>query len=215
MIKAIIFDMDGVIIDSEKYWRKAELHLFKKLLNKWTTKDQQKTTGLNVMDTYKILKEEHDIQLSKQEYMIEITKIANHIYQKQTNLIDGFLQTIQSIQNVNIPIGLASSSLKAWIQTTLNRFNLKKYFKITVSSEDIDGPSKPAPDIYLYTAKKIGILPNECMVIEDSFHGIQSAKSAGMTCIGLSNGLNKKQDLLSADYIINGYKDFNISELIY
>ncbi len=202
--------MDGVMIDSEKHWKKAELGLFGQLVSQWTKEDQQKIIGLNVKDTYKVLKDKYGLKEPEEVYLNQVTEIANHIYEHQANLIDGFIDTIKGIYAKNIPIGLASSSLKAWISKVLNRFNLNQYFKVTVSAEEINAPGKPAPDIYLYTAKKMGVSPQDCVVIEDSGHGVQSAKSAGMFCFGLRNGFNSHQDLSKADRIINGFKEFNL-----
>ena len=121
--------------------------------------------------------------------------------------MEDFTKVIDEIKTRKIPIALASSSLREWIEIVLNRFDLNPFFDVIVSAEDIDAPGKPAPDIYLYTAKKLGLLPGECLVIEDSYHGVTAAKSAGMFCIGFRNGFNEKQDLSSADFIANGYKE--------
>ncbi len=213
-MKAVIFDMDGVIVDSEKHWKKAELNLFGQLVSQWTVEDQQKIIGLNVKDTFEILKSQYNLKESEEVYMAQVTEIANHVYEHQANLTEGFSEVIKEIHKQNIPIGLASSSLKSWITTVLNRFQLTPYFQVVVSAEEINAPGKPAPDIYLYAAKKLGVLPKDCVVIEDSTHGVASAKSAGMTCIGIRNGFNDHQDLSKANQIINGFKEFNLNQYL-
>ena len=210
-MKAIIFDMDGVILDSELHWKKAELTLFNKLLPKWTKSDQQKIIGLNVHDTYRILANDYGLLLSHTEFIKKVEGIALEVYRKKAELIPEFIDVIKKLKNKKIPIGLASSSLREWIDIVMSRFELARFFDITVSIEDLDMPGKPAPDIYLHTAKKLNIPPHDCVVIEDSSHGVTSAKSASMYCVGLRNGFNKKQDLSLADIEVKGFKYLNDS----
>lgn len=211
-MKAVIFDMDGVILDSELHWKKAELTLFSEMLGNWTKEDQQKIIGLNVNDTYRILANKYNLAMTRKEYLRRVKGVAKVVYTQKANLLDGFINLIKDIKNKNIPIALASSSLREWIEIVLNRFELNPYFDVVVSAEDIDAPGKPAPDIYLQTAKYLNLKPKDCAVIEDSKHGVEAAKSAGMFCIGLRNGFNQAQDLSSADIEINGFKELNITE---
>jgi len=213
-MKAVIFDMDGVIIDSEKHWKKAELTFFGKLLPRWTKKDQQKIIGINVHETYRILANDYGLTLTHQEFIQRVNGIALEVYRNKCNLIDGFLNLIKKIKKADAKIALASSSLNDWINTALKRFELRPFFDVIVSAEDISAPGKPKPDIYLHTAKKLGVKPAECMVIEDSHHGVMAAKSAGMMCVGLRNGFNDAQDLSPADIQIKGFTKENNQKLI-
>lgn len=205
--------MDGVIIDSEKYWKQAELTLFGEWLPQWTKKDQQKIIGMNVNDTYRVLANTYGLSITREEYLRRINGVALEVYRNQCNLIEGFMELIKKLKQTDLKIALASSSLKEWIDIALSRFKLKPFFSIMISAEDIDGHSKPAPDIYLHTAKKLGVSPNECIVIEDSRHGVTSAKAAGMKVIGLRNGFNEAQDLSLADMEVMGYQDSQLKKL--
>jgi len=206
--------MDGVIIDSERYWKKAELTFFDKLLASWTKEDQQKIIGINVNDTYRLLANEYGLTISHKEFLRRVNGIAVEVYQNKCNLTDGFLELIEKLKTKNHKIALASSSLNEWIEIALERFSLKPFFDVVVSAEDINAPGKPAPDIYLHTAKKLEVDPKDCVVIEDSKHGVAAAKAAGMTVIGFRNGFNEKQDLSKADIEINGFKGLNINTLL-
>lgn len=201
--------MDGVIVDSEYHWKKGELTLFNQLLPKWTNEDQQKIIGMSMNEIYIILVKNYGLKINKSEFLEQVNKIATIVYMEQTKLSDGFMEVVNDLRKRNISISLASSALKIWINMVLDRFELHPFFNVIVSSEDINGASKPAPDIYLHTAKKLGVDPKECIVIEDSCNGVLSAKSAGMYCVGLRNGFNEAQDLSKADVIINGFGEFN------
>ena len=208
-MKAVIFDMDGVILDSELHWKKAELTLFRKLLPKWTKSDQQTILGLNVHDTFRKLANDYGLVLNHLDFIKRVEGIALEVYRKKANLLPGFLEVIQVLKNKKIPIALASSSLREWIDIALSRFNIKAYFDLVVSDEDLDVPGKPAPDIYIHTAKLLNVKPSDCVVIEDSKNGVMSAKNAGMYCIGLRNGFNNKQDLSKSDLEVEGFKNLN------
>ncbi len=213
-IKAVIFDMDGVIIDSEKHWKKAELTFFGKLLPSWTKEDQQKIIGINVNDTYRILANEYGLEMTHQEFLMRVNGIALEVYRNKCNLIDGFLDLIKKLKIKNYKIALASSSLNEWINIVLERFKLRPFFDVVVSAEDINAPGKPAPDIYLFTAKKLDIPPEECIVIEDSKHGVCAAKAARMTVIGFRNGFNEKQDLSVSDIELKGFTPINNQKIL-
>jgi HAD superfamily hydrolase (TIGR01509 family) len=205
-MKALIFDMDGVMIDSEIHWNTDQGSFLHDLIPEWTDNDVTKIIGLSLNGTHQILKKEYGLTLSEQEFIDQIIPIADRIYAEKTNLLDGFLDFLMSKKDDHT-IGLASSSKRRWIDKVLDRFNLRPHFQVTVSAEEIDGPGKPAPDIYLHTAKTLGIAPEQCTVIEDSAHGIESAKAAGMTVIGLRNGFNDEQDLSASNIIVNGFKE--------
>ena len=203
--------MDGVIIDSELHWKKAELSLFKSLLHKWTEEDQHKILGMNMHEIYRLMANEYGLEITHAEYMRRVNGVAIDVYTKRCNLIDGFLDLVKRLKNDKIPIAIASSSLNDWINIVLDKFELRNFFDVIVSSEDIGNKGKPAPDIYLYTAKKLQTDPKDCIAIEYSENGVLSAKNAGMYCVGFRNGFNDMQDLSAADVIIEGFKNFDLS----
>jgi len=205
--------MDGVIIDSELHWKKAELTFFGKLLPHWTKEDQQKIIGINVNDTYRLLANKYGLTITHKEFLRRVNGIALEVYRNKARLLDGFLAVIKELKDQKIPTALASSSLIEWIDIVLERFQLKPFFDEVVSAEDISAPGKPAPDIYLHTAKKLQVPPEQCVVIEDSKHGVTSANAANMTVIGFRNGFNEAQDLSKADHIIHGFKEFDIKKM--
>ena len=116
--------------------------------------------------------------------------------------IKGIKQLLDEIKSCGIRIGLASSSSKEFINYILDKIDLKKYFEVIVSGEDVVR-GKPAPDIFRRTAELLNVQPEYCLVIEDSAHGVKAAKLAQMKCIGFSNPNSGKQDLSLADAVIN------------
>lgn len=206
-MKAIIFDMDGVITDSETHWQKEEYLLLKKLVHGWTRRDQNKLLGRTIEEAYGLLKKHYGLQMSKKSFMAQVDRIATGIYRKKANLMEGFLEFVKKLKG-KVPLALCSSSRRRWIELFLARYGLHKYFDAIVSFEDIGRrPGKPAPDIYLYTAKRLGVHPRDCMVIEDSRNGVKAGKSAGMFVIGLLNGSNNHQDIKASDVQATGFKE--------
>lgn len=212
MSKAVIFDMDGVMIDSEVYWNHDESSLFKKWFHRWTEDDHKALIGLNIYDTYEHLTRHYGLKKTKEDYLKEVKAIADVIYASKANLVDGLIPLLQSLKAENSLVGLASSSLRVWIDSILSRFELRPYFKMTLSAEEIDGAGKPAPDIYIEAAKQLNTNPKDCVVIEDSRNGVLAGKAAGMTVIGFRNGFNETQDLSQADHIIHGLKEFDLQK---
>jgi HAD superfamily hydrolase (TIGR01509 family) len=205
LIEAFIFDMDGVIVDSELHWKSLEGYFLQTLIPGWAMADQGRIIGLSLDSLYALLSTEYGLRGSKEEFLKEYHKIAEGIYTTRVSLMPGFLDLVTLLHAKNIPVALASSSPKSWIKLVLDRFDLHHVFKVVVSSGEVGGVGKPAPDIYLYTAGKLGVKPEGCVVIEDSRNGVLSARNAGMYCIGFRNGFNEEQDLSAADMIIDGF----------
>lgn len=213
-MEALIFDMDGVIIDSEYHWNHDEEAFLVQIVPGWTEEDLQRIIGMNIVDTYRLLSTEYNLRMQQEVFLEEVNRIATRIYQEKTNLMPGFLDLLQKLIKRGVPIGLASSSMRSWIDIVLDRFELRHLFNSTVSAQEIEGNGKPAPDIYLHSAKELGVKPANCFVIEDSKNGTLSGKGAGMTVLGFRNGFNEKQDLSEADHIIEGFRDPKISTLL-
>jgi len=207
---AIIFDMDGVLIDSEELWDKCETAFFQNFIPNFTAQDQTNIIGGCLKNTYQYLKNNFTISLTEDEFIQKYIKFGlENIYQKTQPTI-GVVDFLETIKQKNIPLALASSSYYAWINTALDRLNLRQYFDIIVSAEDLNGKGKPAPDIFLKTAELLKVSPSNCLVLEDSKNGVISGKSAGMTVYGIRNGVNDTQDLSQADKIFTSFKELEI-----
>ena len=211
---AVIFDMDGVIVDSEIHWKTTEGFFLQSLIPGWSLNDQDRIIGLGVLDLYKLLVDTYHLQKTKDEFLEIYQEMANEIYGKKVSLIDGFSELLTALNANNIPVALASSSPTSWINIMLERFNLRDSFRVVVSADALEGVGKPSPAIYLLTATLLGVRPESCVAIEDSKNGVLSAKNAKMFCVGFRNGFNDEQDLSRADMIIHHFAQFDWKNLL-
>jgi len=210
---AVIFDMDGVIVDSERQWVQSEASFLKQAIPDWSAEDFDKITGMGVKDLYQFLKSEYEFPYSWEQFWERNEQAGHTVYEEMVNLIPGFLPLAFALKK-EVALGLASSSPRSWIKIVLDRFSLTELFESVVSADDVQGRSKPAPDIYLYAARVLGVDPQFCLAIEDSHHGALSAKRAGMKVLGFRNGFNGGQDLSVADTIIDGFEGRNLDSLL-
>lgn len=213
-IKAIIFDMDGVLIDSEHWWQKFEHKFFASILKPWNKETERNIEydimGRGLKDIHQVLRDKYGLKMTWPALRTAFDNAALDIYLKQCKLMPGVLEVLDYLKKKGIKTALASSSFHSWIKMMLNRFELKKYFDAIVSSQDVGSRSKPAPDIYLYTAKKLKLEPQDCLVVEDSQNGILSAKRAGMKVVGYRSKNNQGVDLGEADVVIGDLRELNL-----
>jgi len=202
-IKAVIFDMDGVIVDSEKYFPILEKEWFSSLVGIWTEEDEKNITGRSASDIFDILTKQYNLKIAQNLFLKQYDEIAKEVYEKKCSIFPNFMNVVDELRKKNFKIALVSSSPYSWIEMMLKRFRIREKFDAIISADEIDGKGKPSPEIYLYSAKILNLNPDECVVIEDSKNGIISAKNANMRCIGFRNGINQRQDLSKADVIIS------------
>lgn len=207
-ISAIIFDMDGVIIDAEKHWAPMEIDFLQQYIPDFDETDREMIVGCSLQDIYDRLCSDYDLDVDWDDFAQAYDEMALEIYESIAEPVSGALDMIADINERGIPLALASSSNRSWIDIVLHRFDLETVFDYTVSAQEIDGPSKPEPLIYETVASGLGVSPSECVVIEDSMNGTIAAVEAGMYCIGLRNGSNDAQDLSAAQLEITGFEEF-------
>lgn len=206
--EAIIFDMDGVLVNSEPHHVELEQANFRKL-GLDILEDEHKNyqgTATNLM--WEIIKEKHGLKQSVQE-LVQLTNSMVTPYFSSLSTIDpmpGVEMLIMKLHDAKIPLALASSSFPEVIEIILQKTGLKPYFKVIVDSQ-MAGASKPQPDIFLLAAEQLGVSPAGCAVIEDSANGIKAAKSAGMYCIAYAGPGSELQDQSQADVIISDFKE--------
>ncbi|MGI9533569.1 MAG: HAD family hydrolase [Thermodesulfobacteriota bacterium] len=213
MFKAIIFDMDGVIINSEPLWEKSEKILMNNFGLAYNSDYRDKILGLNQTDSACLLRDTFNINKTVNEIIDERLKILLRLYEDELTLINGIEKLISDSLKKRLKVGLASSSPMRIIEFVLNKFEIKKYFHSVVSGEcTING--KPHPDIYIKASKQLGIDPGECIAVEDSINGTISAKNAGMYCIAIPDTRLLINEYKIADLIVNRLSDIKIDDLI-
>lgn len=213
MLKAILFDMDGVIIDSEPLHCKA----FQKAMKQFGLDLSREYCYQFIGNTDRYMAEVLVKDFNLPNTSEEIIQIK-HEALKQLELEESYpaipyvVNLIKELSKYPIKLAIASSSPMAQIEQTAKDLKLTSYFHNYVSGMDLKH-SKPAPDIFLKAAGLLGVSPEECLVIEDSYHGVTAAKAAGMTCIGYYNENSGTQDLSGANIIIEGFEEITYSFL--
>jgi HAD superfamily hydrolase (TIGR01509 family) len=202
MIKAVIFDMDGVMIDSEPLWEKTERILLAKRGIDYNPTYRDKIVGLNQNDSGRLMKETFNLIETVEEIIAERIEILLDLYEKELELMPGLLPILKGLKESEFLLALASSSPIRVINFVLDKFSLREFFSVVVSGDFIE-LGKPHPDIYIYTAKRLGIEPRECVVIEDSINGVKAAKGAGMICIAVPDKRLEQREFQIADLVVD------------
>jgi HAD superfamily hydrolase (TIGR01509 family) len=131
------------------------------------------------------------------------------LVEKELGLMPGLLETLKLLKEENYKLAIASSGVKKYIALVLNKFHIKEYFDVVITGDDVK-VGKPNPETYLVAARKLGVLPAECLVLEDATKGIQSAKAAGCFCIAVKNPNVPSQTYPDADLVVNSLHDVNL-----
>lgn len=209
MFKAVLFDMDGVIIDSEPLHAKA-------------FQDSMRPYGLNLSDRYcyqfigntdrymaEVLIKEHNLAISVEE-LLRVKNEAKLKLEEEVGYppVPYVKELVQDLYTHKIKLAIASSSPMDAIKKTAETLGIETFFSDFISGMDLE-KSKPAPDIFLKAAAHLGVAPEDCLVIEDSTNGITAAKAANMTCVAFFNPHSGKQNLEKADIIVEGFEEID------
>lgn len=213
-VEAAIFDMDGVLIDSEPLHFMSDITLLKRLDIETDKAYHNKYVGFSAPDKWKEVIAEFNIRHSLQEILnMSVSTKLELLSQSDYEPIEGIPELLEELNANKIPVAVASSSSGQFIQEVLKKIQVEKYITKWVSGETVQR-SKPEPDIFLKTAEVLRVNPKCCVVIEDSKNGVIAAKRAGMKCIGFLNENSGNQDLSRADIIVDKIQRINISNLI-
>lgn len=212
---AVIFDMDGVLVDSEPFHVQNEKLMFRKLGLDISDEEHARYMGTATDVMWEQIIRERNLPLDVAETTFQTIQQEIPFFQSLEKIepMPGLVNLLEKLQKSGIPMAVASSSDKAIIDIILEKSGLRKYFSHAVSSSEI-GKSKPEPDVFLHAARLLGVPPENCLVFEDSRNGIKAARAAGMYCIAYSGGNSGHQDQTQADRRISDFNELEIDNLL-
>jgi HAD superfamily hydrolase (TIGR01509 family) len=185
VIEAVVFDLDGVLLDSEQLWDEIREQLAKERGGRWHDRAQRDMMGMSSREWSRYMHETIGLPESPEDINREVVERLAAAYREQLPVIPGAREAVERLA-ARWPLGLASSSNRELIDLALELLGVRHLFKATVSSEEV-ARGKPAPDVYLEAARRLGVDPAHTAAIEDSHNGILAAKAAGMRVIAIPN----------------------------
>ena len=185
MPAAIIFDLDGVLLDSEQRWNEAKEALVREAGGTWLEEAPTVMMGMSSPEWSAYLRDDLGVQRDLDAINADVVRRMHESYEAGLPLLPGALETVRALA-ARWPLGLASSSNREIIDVFLERSGVGDLFGATVSSEQV-ARGKPAPDVYLETARRLEVDPRACVAIEDSANGLSAAHAAGMPVIAAPN----------------------------
>jgi len=212
-VAAVIFDLDGVLVDSERVWGSVREQLTRELGGHWHPGALRAMMGMSSLEWSRYMHDDLDVPLPPAEISREVVKRVGRHYEDDLPLIDGAVDAVQRLRR-RWPLGLASSANREIIDRVLELAGLADDFAATVSSEEVPR-GKPAPDVYLEAARRVGIEPTTAAGVEDSTNGLLAAKAAGLTVIAIPNRdfPPAPEGLAAADVVLNSLDDLTPEEI--
>ena len=184
-VDAVIFDLDGVLVDSEHVWDAVREELACERGGRWHDRAQADMMGMSSTEWSRYMHDVIGLPEPPQQIDAEVVRRMRERYAQELPLVDGGVDAVRRLA-ADFRLGLASSSNRPLIDAVLEQAGIAGLFKATVSSEEVER-GKPAPDVYLEAARRLGVAPERCVAIEDSANGIRSAKAAGMRVVAIPN----------------------------
>jgi HAD superfamily hydrolase (TIGR01509 family) len=185
VIDAVVFDLDGVLLDSEEIWDRAREELARERGGRWHDRAQRDMMGMSSTEWSRYMHETIGLREPPEEISREVVGRLTELYRDELPVIPGAKDAIERIA-ARWPLGLASSSNRELIDLALDLLGVAQLFRATVSSEEV-ARGKPAPDVYLEAARRLGIEPDRAAAVEDSQNGILAARAAGMRVVAIPN----------------------------
>lgn len=203
--RAVVFDMDGLLLDTEVLWQRAEEELFRRHGDRFTQADKLAVMGTSFEMTARYFAErlgrceEHGTEL-----VDELGELMHSLLQKEVSSRPGAVELVSRLRADGVRLALASNSSRFLVETALATAGLTDAFEAIVTSDDV-AQAKPAPDIYLLACARLGIEPTEALALEDSAPGIEAAKAAGLVCIAVPQFA--ETDVSAADRVIDSLEE--------
>ena len=203
----MIFDLDGVLIDSEELWARAREQIAREHGGSWDGTTQRRMMGMSSTEWSRFMHEELGVELPPHEISSRVVDRLAELYRRDLPLIPSAPDAVKRLAAV-WPLGLASSANRPLIELVLELAGLASSFSATVSSEEVER-GKPAPDVYLEAAARLGVAPHSAVVVEDSTNGIRAGKAAGMSVIAIPDSAYPPEAaaLAEADLVLGSIEE--------
>jgi HAD superfamily hydrolase (TIGR01509 family) len=210
-IKGLIFDMDGVLIDSEPLHLQAYQEFLKGFGITFSEADNRPFIGRTDLELAEHLISQHALPLDALQLVEKKEEILARSFSTHLKPMPGVIKILLAAQAISLPCAVASSATLPTIKKVTETLDIARYFQTLTSGDEV-AHGKPAPDVYLLAAERIGVLPINCLVIEDSFNGVLAAKAAGMKCIAIPCPTTQHQDHTKADKILGTLESLNLDD---
>lgn len=184
-VEAVVFDLDGVLIDSEPIWDEVRRTFTEEHGGRWRADSQRRMMGMSTAEWSAYLHDELGVQTAPEAIATDVVDEVAARLSEHLPLLDGAVEAVQRLK-VRWPLGLASSAARPVIEVALDRAGLTSSFAVVISTEEV-ARGKPAPDVYLEAARRLGVEPERCAAVEDSSNGLRAAAAAGMRVIAVPN----------------------------
>jgi HAD superfamily hydrolase (TIGR01509 family) len=185
VIEAVVFDLDGVLLDTEELWDEARRQIAEERGGRWRAEAQRAMMGMSSREWSRYMHEEVGVTDPPEQISAEVVRRLESLYRERLPLIPGALEAVRRT-GARWPLAIASSSNRPLIDLFLELTGSADAFRATVSSEEVER-GKPTPDVYLEAARRLGLEPERCAAVEDSENGIHSAAGAGMKVVAIPN----------------------------
>jgi HAD superfamily hydrolase (TIGR01509 family) len=184
-VDAVVFDLDGVLVDSEAVWDEVRRRFVEENGGHWHDDAQRDMMGMSSVEWSRYVHDRLGVRMEPEQISVAVADRVADLYREDLPLLPGAVESVRALA-AEWPLGLATSSNRHVIDLVLDEAGIADDFQATVSSEEV-GAGKPAPDVYLATAERLDVEPGSCVAIEDSTNGIRSAQAAGMTVVAVPN----------------------------
>ena len=202
MIKAIIFDLDGVLLDSVGRDIAITVQVFNKFGYSITQSDEQYIIGWHPADRISVFAEKFNMSPEEQQLIVEAEKrLYRELWDSTSKLLPGVKECLDTMKTKGLTLALATTSTGESVSQFLEKFHLHGYFSLILTREDVF-TRKPNPEVYTKAWNELGYKSEEIIVVEDTEIGVRAAKSAGLPCVAVPNDYTKAQDFSGADYVI-------------
>ncbi|HSF05784.1 MAG TPA: HAD family phosphatase [Methylomirabilota bacterium] len=205
-IEAVLFDMDGVLVDSEPLHLEAARRLLATHGVRYSQEENAEFIGFTDLEIFTILKSRHGLAPAIAELARQFAMELVELLTREAVPLPGVPAVLVALRRAGYRLALASSSTPQVIAATLRALRIDELFSTVVSSVEV-GRGKPAPDVFLLAASRLGLPPGRCLVVEDSRNGVLAAKRAGMACVAVPCAATRHQEFVEADLVLNSLEE--------